>query len=157
MERAAYRVVAVAEQLAREVRETGRSPRYGHPTHVEVAQSYGPCRLCLEFFRKGEDRRILFTYDAFAGAEPLPLPGPVFIHESACTRYPEDGGFPRHLGAHALTLEAFGRGRHLRAEERVEDGAVEPAIQRLFFLPDVDYIHVRDTRAGCFDLRIERT
>ena len=153
---AAYRVVAVPEEVAREVRETGRSPRYGHPTHVEVAQGYGPCRLCLAFFRKGEERRILFTLDAFAGAEPLPLPGPVFIHESACTRYPEDGGFPRHLGAHPLTLEAFGRGRHLRVEERIDDGDAEAAIDRLLDRPDVDYIQVRDTRAGCYDVRIER-
>ena len=153
---AAYRVVAVPEALAREVRETGRSPRYGHPAHADVAQGYGPCRLCLQFFRKGEERRILFTHDAFEGAEPLPLPGPVFIHESACARYPEDGGFPRHLGAHPLTLEAFGRGRRLRAEERIEDDAVEPAIERLLERTDVDYIQVRDTRAGCFDLRIER-
>lgn len=152
----AYRVVAVPEEVAREVRETGRSPRYGHPTHSEVAKGYGPCRLCLRFFRKGEERRILFTYDAFAGAETLPLPGPVFIHEGGCERYPEDAGFPRHLGEHRLTLSAYGRGRRLCAEEIVDDGRVEPVIQRLLDRPDVDYIHVRDTGAGCYDLRIER-
>jgi hypothetical protein len=33
---------------------------------------------------------------------------------------------------------------------------VEPAIDRLLDRADVDYIHVRDTAAGCYDLRIER-
>jgi hypothetical protein len=152
----AYRVVALPEEVAREVRETGRSPRYGHPTHAEVARGYGPCRLCLAFFRKGEERRVLFTYDAFEGTENLPLPGPVFIHESPCTRYPEDAGFPSHLGHHRLTLHAYARGRRLRAEEYVDDGSVEPAIERLLARADVDYIHVRDTSAGCYDVRIER-
>jgi hypothetical protein len=98
-----YRILALPESVAREVRETGRSPRYGHATHAEVATGYGPCRLCLQFFRKGEERRILFTYDSFADTESLPLPGPVFIHESPCARYPEDAGFPQHLGRHRLT------------------------------------------------------
>jgi hypothetical protein len=100
-----------------------------------------------------------FTYDAFADTETLPLPGPVFIHEESCTRYPEDGGFPDELRAHALTLEAYGRGRQLRAVERVGDGApgrVEESIERLLARPDVDYTHVRDTAAGCYDCRIER-
>ena len=86
----------------------------------------------------------------------MPLPGPVFIHESPCVRYPEEGGFPQHLSEHGLTLHAYARGRHLRAEEHVEDGHVEPVIERLLDRADVDYIHVRDTRAGCYDLRIER-
>jgi hypothetical protein len=29
-------------------------------------------------------------------------------------------------------------------------------LERLLARPDVDYIHVRDTEAGCFDCRIER-
>jgi hypothetical protein len=153
---AAYRVVALTEEIAREVRETGRSPRYGHPAHTDVAKGHGPCRLCLRFFRKGEERRTLFTYDAFDGTEALPLPGPVYIHESACERYPEDAGFPRHLGEHRLTLNGYGRGRVLRSEEHVEGGDVEPAIERLLARADVDYIHVRDTGAGCYDVRIER-
>ncbi len=152
----AYRVMALSAEVARQVRETGRSPRYGHAAHADVATGYGPCRLCLAFFRKGEERRLLFTYDAFEGTEALPLPGPVFIHEAACARYPEDGGFPRHLEEHRLTLAAYARGRHLRAEEQVEGGEVEPAIRRLLERTDVDYIHVRDAAAGCYDLRIER-
>jgi hypothetical protein len=33
---------------------------------------------------------------------------------------------------------------------------MEPVIQELLARPDVDYLHVRDTRAGCFDFSIER-
>jgi hypothetical protein len=38
----------------------------------------------------------------------------------------------------------------------VTDGEVETAIERLFSRPEIDYLHVRDTEAGCYDLRLER-
>ena len=156
---AAYRVVAISEGLAEKVRSSRRSPGYGHPVYAEVATGYGPCRLCLRDFEVGVERRLLFTLDPFHGLELFPLPGPVFIHENECDRHPEHAGFPEDLLSHALTLEAYGRGRVLRAEERISggDGEVEGAIARLLERGDVDYLHVRDTEAGCYDLRIERS
>jgi hypothetical protein len=151
-----FRVIAIPTDVADAVRFTQKSPGYGHPAHAEVASGYGPCRHCLRTFEVGRERRMLFTYDAFNGTESLPLPGPVFIHEDRCERYGEDGGFPEDLRAHALTLNAYGRGRALRAQQYVADGDVEPVIERLLARSDVDYVHVRDTRAGCFDFRIER-
>ena len=151
-----YRVVAIPEETARRVRSSGRSPGYGHPVHAEVATGYGPCRLCLRDFVVGVERRLLFTLDPFYGVETFPLPGPVFIHESECPRYAEDGGFPADLLAHRLTVTAFARGRRLRAEEHVEGPSVEETVARLLALPKVDYLHVRDTEAGCYDFRIER-
>ncbi len=152
----AYRVLAIPERTAEKVRTTRRSPGYGHPVHAEVAMGYGPCRLCLRDFAIGVERRLLFTLDPFHGLEPLPLPGPVFIHETECDRHPEHGGFPKDLLAHDLMLTAYGRGRLHRAEERATGGQIEAAIERLLARADVDYLHVRDTQAGCYDLRVER-
>ena len=152
-----YRVLAISESAAEKVRSTRRSPGFGHPAHAEVATGHGPCRLCLRTFAIGAERRLLFTLDPFHGLEPYPLPGPVFIHEAECDRYPEHGGFPEDLRAHDLTLAAYARGRLLRAEERVAGGEAEAAIRRLLARADVDYLHVRDTRAGCYDFRVERT
>jgi hypothetical protein len=151
-----YRIIAIPNEIADIVRLTRKSPGYGHPTHAEVATGHGPCRQCLRTFTVGNDRRVLFTYDPFSGTEALPLPGPVFIHEEPCSRYAEDGGFPADLRSRALTFNAYGRGRHLRAQEYADDGGVDLLIERLLARSDVDYIHVRDTHAGCFDLRIER-
>ena len=162
-----YRFVAIPSAVADAVRATLAAPKYGHPAHVEVAKGYGPCRHCLRTFRVGEERRILFTYDAFDGVEPLPQPGPVFIHAEACARYDAGAGFPDDLRAHPLTLVAFARGRTQRAEVHVPaapagaahggvPGAVEAALDALFARGDVDYVHVRDTDAGCYDLRVER-
>ena len=151
-----FRTVAIPTALAEKVRRTRVSPGYGHPAHAEIATGYGPCRHCLRTFEIGVDRRILFTLDPFHGIEPLPLPGPVFIHEEGCPRFPENGGFPADLRSHALSLEAYARGRRLVATEHVDDGSAEEAAVRLLERPDVGYVHVRDTNAGCYDLRIER-
>ena len=151
-----FRVIAIPSDIADAVRSTHKSPGYGHPAHTETAGSYGPCRHCLRTFAIGREHRVLFTYDPFTGSESLPLPGPVFIHEAPCERYAADAGFPADMRSHPLTFNAYGRGRLLRAQEYVADGRVEPIIERLLARPDIDYIHVRDTRAGCFDFSIER-
>jgi hypothetical protein len=151
-----YRVMAIDDGVADAVRKTRRSPRYGHQAQIEVATGYGPCRQCLRDFAVGQDRRILFTYDAFHGQESFPLPGPVFIHEKECERYPEDGGFPADARSRSLTLNAYASGRRLVAQRHVANGAVDAEIEQLLGYPDVGYIHVRDTDAGCYDFRIER-
>jgi hypothetical protein len=152
-----YRVMAVEERIAGAVRRTWQSPGYGHPAHADVATGFGPCRQCLRAFVVGKDRRILFTYDAFYAREALPLPGPVFIHEHECERYPEDAGFPVDMLSHRLTFNAYSAGRKLVSQSYVSDGVVGPQIQQLLENRDVAYIHVRDTDAGCYDFRIERT
>lgn len=153
---ASYRVVAVSEALAEKVRRSRRSPGYGHPVHAELATGCGPCHLCLRDFAVGAERRLLFTLDPFHGVEEFALPGPVFIHEDECERYPEHGGFPGDLLGHDLMLVAYARGRRQLGEERVTGAAVEEAIVRLLGRSDVDYLHVRDTAAGCYDCRVER-
>ena len=151
-----YKFIAILQATADKVRSTMKSPGYGHPAHRESATGYGPCRLCLRIFEVGRDERILFTLDPFHDHENLPLPGPVFIHANECTRYDELSGFPDDLRAHPLTLNGYARGRRLIAQEYVTDGCVEDALERTFSHLEVDYVHVRDTQAGCYDLRVER-
>jgi hypothetical protein len=151
-----FRIAAIPTKVAELVRTTMRSPGYGHPAHVEVATGYGPCRHCLRDFQIGKERRILFTYDPFHGFEPLPLPGPVFIHAEPCERFSDDHRFPDDIRSHRLTFVAYGAGRRLLTEVYVENSSVEPIIAELFGRRDVQYLHVRDTEAGCYDFRIDR-
>jgi Protein of unknown function (DUF1203) len=153
----AVRIIAIPTEIANSVRATLRAPKYGFPAHKELATDDAPCRHCLRTFQPGADERILFTYDRFAGVEKdLPQPGPVYIHAEDCPRYSADAGFPEELRGSPRTLEAYAHGRHLIAREIVADGKFEPAIQRLFAHPDVDYVQVNSTTAGCFTFRIER-
>ena len=151
-----YRVIAIATQVANEVRKSNQAPGYGHPAFTEEARGYGPCRHCLRSFKVGKEHRTLFTYDAFGGIEDVPLPGPIFIHTESCTRYPEDAGYPRDLLKHAAVLWGFAKGQKLIAQVQADNGGHEAAIEQLLERDAVDYIQVRDRKAGCYDFRIER-
>jgi hypothetical protein len=150
------RIVAIPTEVAEAVRSTMRAPVYGFPAHAELATDAAPCRHCLRTIKAGEDRRILFTYDRFTGIEPLPQPGPIYVHAEACERYSEDAGFPEELRGSPRTVEAYARGRRLLAQEYVEDGKFEPVIEELFASPEVHYLQLNSTTAGCFTFRIER-
>jgi hypothetical protein len=157
--RGGFRIVPLAEETAAAVRTTLKTPVWGYPASVGVAAGYGPCRTCLAMFEVGVDRCILFTHDEFAGREPYPLPGPVFVHAEPCSPYAEVGTFPAALRDLALTLNAYGDGRVLRAQVRLDDGRaarVEASIGRLLADSLVDYIHVRNTEVGCFLLEVRR-
>jgi len=150
------RVVAIPTEIADAVRRTHKDPHYGHAAHTEIAGEGAPCRHCLQIIAAGVEKATLFTYDAFEGVESLPLPGPVYIHAEACSRYPENSGFPAQLRSSPRTLNAYARGRRLIAAEYVENGNVDDGVEKLFARADVDYIHVRSTTAGCYTFRIER-
>ena len=150
------RVVAIPTEVAESVRNTMKAPKYGFPAHAELGEDAAPCRHCLRLIAAGKDRRILFTYDRFSGVEELPQPGPVYIHAESCTRYSEEHGFPDELRSSPRTLEAYGNGRRLLGQEIVADRQYEPAIEKLFADPDVQYVQVHSTTAGCFTFRIER-
>lgn len=148
------RVAAIPTDVAEAVRAANKDPHYGFPAYTETIKEAAPCRHCLQRIAAGE-KATLFTYDAFAGQENLPLPGPVYVHAESCRRYPEDAGYPLAL-RNRRTLNAYARGRRLVAQEYVDGGDVEAKLQRLFARQDVDYVHVRSTDAGCYTFRIER-
>lgn len=155
---AGYNVLPIPERVAREVRQTRKAPGYGHPAHTDIADGYGPCRLCLRPMVVGQDERLLFTYDPFAGHEPFPLPGPIYVHATECPPH-EGGAFPDDLRFIPLTLNAYASGRRLVAQERLDNGhdrQVESALARLFEDPSVAYVHLRNTEAGCFIAQAER-
>src|SRR4051794_41893819 len=85
-----YRVIAMDQDVAAGVRTDRVAPDYAHPAHAEVAADPAPCRVCLDRFEPGAERRLLFTYDPFRDTVDLPPPGPVFL--------PEDPGPPSAAG-----------------------------------------------------------
>ncbi len=153
---AGFRITPIDPSICLQVRSTLQSPQYGHPAHLESAAGYGPCRSCLKQFRVGEEDRILFTYNPFAGLDNYPSPGPVFIHAHACESFCEAEKFPDELRGLPLTLEAYGDDRWIVGRERPAPTAIEDSIHKCFALPSVRYIHLRNTEAGCFIARIER-
>lgn len=152
---AGFRVLPIDSKLAEQVRNTLKSPQYGHPAHIELAKGYGPCRACLKQFQAGEEDRILFTYNPFESFDSYPSPGPIFIHAKSCQNFSEPNRFPDELKTLPLTLEAYGENRWIIARERPAPDEIESSVERLLQTNGVRYIHVRNTEAGCFIARIE--
>ena len=151
-----FSIRAIPDEISTVARNTRKSPQYGHPAHVEVAGGTGPCRQCLRTFDVGKENRILFTYNPFAGLDPYPSPGPIFVHETACATYCPQDKFPETLRSLPLVFEGYGGDRWVAVREKVNDGAAEAAIARIFAQPEVEYIHVRHREAGCFIAHINR-
>ena len=150
-----YRIAAIPEVISSKVRNTLVSPQYGHPALVDLAKGYGPCRSCLKTFHKGEENRILFTYNPFEGLDALPSPGPIFIHEEECHRY-EGTTFPLEIRSLPLYFEGYGQEGLILETERIVNEGIEEAIERFFLNTEVKYINIRNAEAGCFIARIDR-
>ena len=142
-----FRLLGISEALAAEVRSSMRSPQYGHPAHRELAQGYGPCRVCLRTFAVGKDERILFTYQPFHDPGSLPAPGPVFIHARACERY-DAAELPPDFRSLPLVFEAYRAGGELLSRARVGARNADEVLAALF--ERADYVHIRNGEAGCF-------
>src|ERR1051326_4702417 len=127
-----FRIVPIDPIIAEQARRNLKSPQYGHPAHVETAAGYGPCRSCLKQFRVGQEDRVLFTYNPFAGLDSYPSPGPVFIHADSCEGFSSISTFPEELRNLPLTLEAYGDGRLILRRERPAADEIEAAIHRCF-------------------------
>jgi len=150
-----YRVVPISKEAADEVRRTMVSPFGKLPASSSVATGYGPCRSCLETFRQGEEERIYITYNPFASASKLPLPGPVFIHTEECAEYSEQG-FPSELRSIPMILEGFGTNSRLLRSEPVSINSVDEQIEEILNADEIEVIHIRNAEAGCFIAKIQR-
>ena len=150
------RFVGIPEEVAREVRETMRAPEYGHPAHKAIAQGYGPCRLCLRAFRRGEEERVLFTYNPSTEPDGLPAPGPVFIHAEPCARY-DSTELPPDFQALPMVIEGYRAGGWLVAQAAVAAQEPESVIAGVLARNGVDYVRIRNAEAGCFMARVENT
>jgi hypothetical protein len=151
-----FEVVAIPTDVAETVRSTGKAPGYGFPAHREIATGRAPCRHCLRLICKEEEELVLFTYDPFRETGEPPLPGPVYIHAEKCKRDTGRRSIPEEYRGRSLTLAAYGKDRKLLREERLNGGSEEQIAESLFADPDVKYIHVRSTEAGCYLFRLER-
>lgn len=153
---AELRMIAISSELAAKVRVTMMSPGWGHPASAAVAKGHGPCRHCLQPFVVGEDVRILFTLNMFEGMDAIPQPGPVFVHECVCERYEEDGGFPEKLLQFGSVLDGYDDRQIVRRRERVSDCSQQSMLEEMMSDPLIQYVMVRDAKAGCYDFRVER-
>ena len=152
---ATFHLLGLSDALTREVRETRRSPGYGHPVVSETARGTGPCRACLEQFQVGQEERLLFTYRPPSRDGMLGAPGPVFIHARDCRQY-RGTRFPPGLLSLPLLIEAWASGNRIHSACPASGSDLEKVIRELLEDPRTAYLHVRHGEAGCHIASVER-
>jgi hypothetical protein len=154
-----YTVHPIDANISYRVRTTLTDPIYGSIAQVSVAgpDGYGPCRSCLKTFSSGE-RRILFLYNPFSrGEQTSDFAGPIFIHDGSCARYDNSATFPEPIKNLPIIFKGYDQQNHFITEEIPIEQDIETAIDKVFQRPEVAFIHVRNTEAKCFIMRIKRS
>ena len=144
-----FRIRPIDESLADAVRKTLRDPIYGLPVQPEPATGYGPCRLCLRTFERGEPR-ILFLYNPFSASQEADTAGPIFIHAERCRPYAHSTTFPHAIARLPIVLRAYDEHRRCRLEMTPSADGVAASLEACLALPGVSVVHVRNAEAKCF-------
>ena len=152
---ASYQISGLPEAITREVRDTLKSPGYGHPVMREVAKGTGPCRACLSAFAVGHEERLLFTHRPPSSDGTLGAPGPVFIHAEDCGRYVANA-FPPGLRELPLFVEARASGNRILEGRAVHGEHADAVLVQMLADEAVEFLHLRHGEAGCFIARVDR-
>lgn len=135
----------------------GGADANGQAPIVMTAQGgANPCRHCLGLIADGEPKLVL-SYRPFNAAQPYAETGPIFLHQSACTRY-ESAELPRWFafldpaairGYGADDWIRYDTGRVVRGTELTDVAAA------ILADASIGYVHIR-SKFGCFQCRVDR-
>jgi hypothetical protein len=114
-----------------------------------------PCRVSLTDAEIGEPV-LLLNFEHLPGQSPYRSIGPIFVRESAAATYSSENQVPELLRRRLLSVRAYDDSDMLIAADVVEGKDLESAIEVLFSLGRVAYLHVHNAKPGCYQCRIDR-
>jgi hypothetical protein len=155
-----FKIVPLPEAYATHIRTT-RQDDFGHEVIEQMATGYGPCRVSLQPFTPGEDKRLLLAYSPFALRNAFNQPGPIFISASEVAAYTDVHRFPTAIKNDKkhfpLTFIGYSKDQQMVHTELLGNADADEVIRKIFTgRPDVEYLHARNAEAGCFICKIER-
>lgn len=150
-----FNIVALPSEVAERWR-LAAVDEYGNALDPIVADKPAafPCRHCLRDAEPGE-AMLLASHSPFALPGPYREVGPVFVHAASCPRWRGDA-IPPQLRRRLLALRGYDRGQRIVDAVVVEGAAMDEELARILGRDDVDFVHVRFARTGCFACRIDR-
>lgn len=156
-----YKIVPFSSAYASRIREE-RIDDYGNVVAEQLATGYGPCRISLQPFKPGKDKRLLFKHSPFEKENAFNQPGPVFIHSKEVKPYVDIHKFPPEIKSDKvnfpLTLIGYTEDQMMTYSRLVGDDDIDELIMEVFEKhSEVEYLHARNAEAGCFICKIERT
>ncbi len=155
-----FTIVPLTETYAAGIRATLQDD-FGNAVLTQTATGKGPCRVSLQPFTVGEDKRLLLSHSPFAVSNAFNQPGPVFINAKEVAAYSDIHRFPPAIKADKksfpLTLIGYSQEQHMVYTRLVGNDDVDLLIEQIFEeQPTVAFLHARNAQAGCFICKIER-
>jgi Protein of unknown function (DUF1203) len=155
-----FKIMPLSKQYAANIRSTMKDD-FNHDVLEQVATGKGPCRVSLQPFEPGKDKRLVFTHSPFLTDNPYNQPGPVFIHQQEVEEYADIHHFPPAIKADRinfpLSLIGYDANQLMVYARLVGDKDVDELINRIFDKhPEVEFLHARNAAACCFICKIER-
>jgi len=155
-----FKIVPLSKTYAARIRATGKD-ELGHDVIEQVATGAGPCRVSLQPFHKGVDKRLLISHSPFAIDNAFNQPGPVFINKEEVEEYADIYRFPPAIKADKesfpLSLIGYNSHQQMVFTQLAGDDDVDELIPEIFENhPEVEYLHARNAEACCYICTIER-
>ena len=155
-----FRIVPLSKEYAATIR-AAKKDDFGNDLTAQLATGKGPCRVSLQPFVPGKDRRLLLSHSPFSIDNAFNQPGPVFIHQNEVEPYSDIHRFPPEIKADKksfpLTLMGYNKDQNMIYTRIVGDDDADVLIIAIFEEhPAVDYLHARNSQACCFICKIER-
>ncbi|MFA6440144.1 MAG: DUF1203 domain-containing protein [Bacteriovoracaceae bacterium] len=156
-----FTIVPLSEKFAAQIR-TSRKDEFNINVIEQVATGYGPCRVSLTPFVLGKDIRLLFRHSPFSVRNAFDQPGPVFIHKKEVKAYSNIHRFPPEIKNDPvnfpLTLIGYSKDQKMVHTQLVGNNDIDELIVSIFAAnKNVDYLHARNSEAGCYICKIERS
>jgi len=155
-----FKIVPVSKAYADKIRSE-RVDGFGNEVIEKVAMGSGPCRVSLQPFEKGVDKRLLLKHSPFEIDNAFNQPGPIFIKSDEVEEYRDIYRFPPEIKVNKksfpLSLIGYDEEQQMVFTQLVGDGDVDEMIDHIFDTrADVAYLHARNSEACCFICKIER-
>ncbi len=113
-----------------------------------------PCRVSLTDSQPG-DELVLVNYEHHPVSSPYRMRFAVYVRRGDKT-YDEIDEVPEQLRVRMLAVRAFDNHGMMLGFELTDGRELERSIDKLFALPEAEYLHVHFAAPGCYAAKIER-
>ena len=154
-----FRCIAMPTARAEQFRRSSTDD-FGNPVRAltaEADQGYF-CRHCLAQGGKGRSV-LLASYNVEAPKGHYWQPSPIFIHDSSCERYEDEGAIPLAVRAIQLVnVRPYDRDDRMLYDlnDTVTGDRLEALLERCFADERTRFANIHTGRPGCFFCRVER-
>lgn len=133
-----------ASLQARRIVRVRASDDTGFPERIELRNARrGECLLLLNYMHQPADT-------------PFRSSHAIFVREGATVAYDAIDEVPEPLRVRTISLRGFDRNHHIADAKVVHGEQLTHAIEQLFAMEQVSYLHAHYAGYGCYAARVDR-